>query len=163
MTCFRWLSLILLSVFAGSVLQAGEPKGKADAEKMKIQVVAILASTQHSKIDPKLTKFAEEVQRKEKKLTGFQIGHMDIDSIPFNETKEFRLVDKETVEVTANKKLDDNGVETVTITVKPPGLTQMSYNCVCGKFFSMVTNYKTKEGELLIIAIEASPCKGKKK
>ena len=160
MTCLRLccLSLLVLSVVSRS--HAEDPK--PSSEKMKVKVVAILASTEDRYIDEKLTQFAEEVQKKEKKWTGFRIGNSASESIPFNETKEFPLVDKQTVDVTAIKKINAAGVESVTITVKPPGLTQMSYNCVCGKFFSMVTNYKTAKGERLIIAVEASPCKGKK-
>jgi hypothetical protein len=42
--------------------------------------------------------------------------------------------------------------------VSAPGVEQLSYTCVCDKYFPVVTPYRTRNGETLIIAIMAKPC-----
>jgi hypothetical protein len=65
--------------------------------------------------------------------------------------------------VTVNKERNKDGK--VVLTIKPPKLDQITYECVCDKYFSMATQHfegKGKDKEQLFIAVMAKPCGPKK-
>ena len=128
-------------------------------EKIEVYVLAILASEHHGKVDDKLTKFAEEIKKTDKKLTGFKLDKTYTRSIPLGETSKFEVPGGEVVEVTPNKPKDENG--RITLTVKPPKLTPVTYECVCGKFVALATQHHVGEKEKraqLFVAVSAKPC-----
>ena len=43
-----------------------------------------------------------------------------------------------------------------------PELGEVTYACACDKFFPVVTPYRTKKGETLIVTVMAKPCTMKK-
>jgi hypothetical protein len=134
------------------------------ADEVDVKVLAILASEHHAKVDPKLTEFAKQVQRKDPALTGFKIDRSNGDTLKLGQTKKFPLSGDEVVEVTVNKERNEKG--RITLTIKPPKLKQITYECVCGKFFSIATEHyegKGKDRAQLFIAIQASPCGSPKK
>src|SRR3954467_5635113 len=129
-----------------------------------VKVLAILASENHTTVDPKLTEFARDDKRKEPALTGFKLDTPAGDTLKLGQTKKFPLSGDEVVEVTVNKERNEKG--RITLTIKPPGLKQITYACVCDKFFSIATEHyegKGKERAQLFIAIQASPCGSPKK
>ena len=134
---------------------AAAAAGRAE-ETVQVTVVAILASDKDTFVDKRLADFAKEVQKKNPKLTGFRVADSKVGRLALGVTAPFPLVDKEAVDVTANASKTDEGK--ITITIKPPKHDQITYNCVCNRYFSMATQYYTKDKEQLFIAVTAKPC-----
>ena len=105
------------------------------------------------------------MQKRDPKLTGFKVAATEAKSIPVGESFTFELVDKQELKVTVTRQKDAAGK--IALTIKPPGLENITYGCACDKFFPVVTPYSTKSGDVLIIAVMAKPCdlgkKGKEK
>ncbi len=156
---FTLLSSAILSI-ACSCVKADPPPAK---ETIEVQVLAILVSEHHKNVHPKLVEFAALVQAKEPKLTGFKLEQTTVlKSLQLGQSEKVPLVGKEIVEVTVNKERNEKG--RIMLTITPPGLNQITYECACNKFFSMATQHyvgKGKDRQQLFIAIMASPCKGK--
>lgn len=128
-------------------------------DEIEVKVLAILASEHHKVVDKKLTQFAKHVQNKDPKLTGFKLDRSNDGTLKLGETKKFPVSGGEVVEVTVNKERNEKG--RITLTIKPPKLGQITYECVCDKYFSIATEYyegKGKDRAQLFIAIKASPC-----
>jgi hypothetical protein len=131
-------------------------------DSVRVTVVIVLATSDNDTIDPKLADLAKEVQKRDPKLTGFKLKDTLGKSIPVGDSHTFELVEKQELKVKVEKQKDANGH--VSLTIKPPGLEDITYACVCDKFFPVVTPHQTKTGEVLIIAVMAKPCTaGKKK
>ena len=130
-------------------------------ETVKVTVIAILASDKHKEVDKRLTAFAEEVQKKHPSLTGFRVAHSTTEKLTLGVTKNFPLTDGESLDLTANASQTEAGK--ITITLKPPKLDQITYNCVCERYFSMATQHFTKDREQLFIAVTGKPCAGPEK
>ncbi len=134
------------------------------ADEIEVKVLAILASEHHNKVDKKLTEFAKQVQKKDPSLTGFKLDRTNEDTLKLGETKKFPLTGVEVVEVTVNKDRNEKG--RIMLTIKPPKLSQITYECVCDKYFSIATEHYEGKGAdraQLFIAIKASPCGPAKK
>lgn len=152
----RWgvLSLIgATAVLFGSsgVLRAGDA--------VRVTIVVVLATTENKDVNPKLVALAEEVQKRDAKLTGFKVATTLEKSIPVGESHTFPLPDKQKLKVTIERPRDAEG--RIGLTISPPGLGDITYCCSCSKFFPVVTPHKTEKGETLIVAIMAKPCPGK--
>ena len=123
-------------------------------------MLSILASEHHTKVDKRLTEFAKQVRKKEPKLTGFRLDRST--SMPFKlgETNKFEMPGGDVVEVTVNKERDENG--RITLTITPPKLKPIVYECACDKYFSVATQQfvgKDTDREQLFVAVMAKPCK----
>jgi len=157
---FTLLTFAVFSI-AFACAKADPPPAK---EAIEVQVLAILVSENHKNVHPKLVDFATLVQVRQPKLTGFKLEQTTVlQSLQLGQSEKVRLVGKEVVEVTVNKERNEKG--RIMLTITPPGLNQITYECACSKFFSMATQHyvgKGKDREQLFIAIMASPCKGKK-
>jgi hypothetical protein len=150
--------LLLLPALAAAGPCKDEPKPAAEAP-VKVTLVVILANKTDAKINPKLATLAEEVQKRNKEFTGFGI-HQTLDkSIPIGKSHSFELPEKQTATITAAKGRDKDG--RIELTVKLPGLDEVTYTCVCDKFFPIVTPFVLKSGETVLVAILAKPCTGK--
>jgi len=131
-------------------------------ESVRVTIVVVLATSDNDTIDPKLTELAKEVQKRDPKLTGFKLSTTDGKSIAVGGCHTFELVEKQELKVKVEKQKDANG--RISLTIKPPGLENITYGCACDKFFPVVTPVQTKTGEVLIVAVMAKPCTaGKKK
>lgn len=128
-------------------------KGVQAEEKttVKVTVISILASDKHTEVDKRLATFAPEVQKKNPNLTGFRVDHTASVFLELGVTKTVELSDGQKMDVTANASQTEKNK--VTITVKPPKLDQITYNCVCDRYFSMATQHFTKNKEQLFIAV----------
>jgi hypothetical protein len=134
------------------------------ADEIEVKVLAILASEHHKEVDKRLTEFAKQVQKKDPSLTGFKLERSNEETLNLGETKKFTLTGGEVVEVTVNKDRNEKG--RIMLTIKPPKLSQITYECVCNKYFSIATEHyegKGKDRAQLFIAIKASPCGPAKK
>jgi hypothetical protein len=126
-------------------------------EQVKISVVAILATEQNDKIDPRVACIACEVQKVDKKLTGFQVHKMMCQSVAVGGKVNFAVICDQTVGVTVEHGADkDNRIQ---IKIEPPMLGEITYETCCGKFMPVITRYQTPDNQLLIIAVRVQPCK----
>ncbi len=130
-------------------------------DSVRVTVVVVLATSENDVIDPKLADLAKEVQKRDPKLTGFKLMTTEGKSIPVGESHKFELVEKQELKVKVEKPKDGNG--RISLTIKPPGLENITYGCTCDKFFPVVTPHRTKAGEVLIVAVMAKPCAAAKK
>jgi hypothetical protein len=134
--------------------------GRPPAGNVRVTVVAVLATADHAAVDPRLADLAREVRKRDKALTGFRVARSEARSIPVGEEATFRLVEKQELTVTVDRPKDRDG--RVGLTIRPPELGEISYLCTCDKYFPVVTPYKTKAGETLIVLVMGKPCTGKK-
>ncbi len=130
-------------------------------EPVRVTVVVVYATNRNSEIDPKLAGLAEEVRKRDSKLTGFSVATTLQKSIPPGESHTFDLPGKQILKVAVERSRDAN--DRVALTVTPPGLGEITYSCVCGKFFPIVTPQKMPGGEQLIVAVMGKPCVAGKK
>jgi hypothetical protein len=140
-------------------LHAGDKKAGGEA-RVKVSVVAILASETSAKIDQRLDGIAAEIRKAHPQLTGFRMAKMTCKSVEVSGSETFELVTNQFATVTVMKEADkENWVQ---LKVTPPTLGEINYTTICGKFFPIVTQHRTDAKELLIIAVRVQPCNGKK-
>lgn len=130
-----------------------------DDDKVKVTVVAILASDQHNQIDKRLKDLAPELKKKNSSWTGFEVERSSVASLNIGDTQSFELVDDRKVEITVKGRNEKGAVSLV---VKEPTIEDLAYSCCCSKYFSVVTHYDTKSKKRLIVAIMVEPCVKKK-
>jgi hypothetical protein len=153
-TLLRWFAVVVLLLAATT---------DSRAEDIRVTVVAILASTENTKIDPQLKCIAEKVQEREPTLKGFRVAEMTNRAVAVGKEDTFKLVEDQTVVVVV-KQGEDKDNKKVGLEVKPPLLGKITYVTCCGKYFPIVTRYLTKDKkERLIIAIKVEPCPAGKK
>ena len=129
------------------------------ADEVEVKVLGILASEHHTDVNEKLTEFAKHVQKKQPALTGFKLDHTEVQTLRLGETKKFKTTGGQVVEVTVNKERNEKG--RITLTIKPPKMGQITYECVCDKYFATATEHyegKGKDKAQLFVAVKASPC-----
>lgn len=127
------------------------PAAGLRAEDIHVTVIGILATDQNSKIDPRLQGIAEEIQKLEPGLTGFRLERQSLKPVAIGQTGHFTQVEKQEVAVTVDQGADKDGK--VKLTVKPPQVGEITLNIVFGKYFPVVTRFRTKNKERLIIAV----------
>jgi len=143
----------------GSTLAADDPP---PMREVKVSVVAILASEQDNKIDPRLEAIAKEIQKHHPQLKGFRMGKMTDKKVPVRGGSEsFELVADQKADITVLKTADRN--DKVQLKITPPTLGEITYTTTCGKFFPIMTRYQTSNNESLIVAVRVQPCKDGKK
>ena len=153
----RFLSLtFILAAFAGMAFAGSCCHDEKDP--VKITLVIILASEKGDTIDKRLKGVAEEVRKLHPKLTSFTYKSMESKSLKPSEKVSMLCVEKKMVEMVIKHGADKDN--RVSLAVKPPSMSELEYQTVCGKFLPIVTPYKTKDGERLILAIRVQPCKG---
>jgi hypothetical protein len=142
----------MLGTLASLLLAAGCPGD----DPVRVTVVVVLASDTETTVDPKLAELAKAVRRRDKTLTGFKLEAAEAKSIPVGQSHTFALVEKQELKVTVTRAKDADGK--ISLAIKAPELEKLTYGCVCDKFFPVVTPYRTKAGEVLIVAVMAKPC-----
>jgi hypothetical protein len=130
-----------------------------DEVKVKVSVVVVLATEQNNKIDKKLINIAAEIQLLNPKLTGFTSPKETCKDVVINVQERFELVEKQVLTITIEKAADKENKNL--LRVSAPTLGEIYYSTTCGKFLPIITEYKTKEGEILILAIRVQPCRDK--
>jgi len=133
---------------------------KKPIKQVKVSVVVILASDKGNKIDKKLEGIAREVQKMHPSLKNFDLATLSCKSLDVGKSDKFDLVENQTVEVTIQKAADK--MDRVCVKVAPPMMGEIVYATPCGKFLPILTPYRTKDGQTLIIAVRVQPCNGGK-
>jgi hypothetical protein len=132
---------------------------KLEERPVKVTVLIVLATGKNHEVNAKLKPLAEAVKNREPSLTGFKL-HQTLDtSIRDRESGVLELVEQQVLRVKIEQPR--NAAGRVKLTIRPPGMGDITYECVCGKYLPVVTPYVTKNGDRLILAIMASPCLGK--
>jgi len=153
----RFLSLLIVLATLSGISRAD--RGGPDAkDPVKVTLVVILASEEGTTIDKKLKALAQEVQKLHPNLKSFKFKSQEVKSLKPNEKMSLPCVDEESVEMTIKHGADKEN--RVSVHVKPPTMSPFEYQTVCGKFLPIVTRYKTKKNETLILAIRVEPCRG---
>src|SRR5438445_10286812 len=91
--------LILLGCLAGS-------NGAKAEEKIHVTVVAILATDQNKKVEPRLECLAKEVQKTDPTLTGFRWAKCSYQKLEVGKKLEFRLVEDQVAAVVVKHGCD---------------------------------------------------------
>ncbi len=155
-------------VLLGALLPAAAPpvrgpsvgaKGAGKAGRVRVSVVVILASERDGKVHKKLICIADEVKKIHPKLKSFRLHTMSYKSLAVNVTDDFELVESQTTAITVQRSADK--ANRVCLKIAPPRMGEITYSTPCGKFLPIITPYRTKKGELLILAVRVEPCKGK--
>lgn len=128
----------------------------ADADKVKVTLVVILAGEEGKDVDPALQQIADEVRKLNPQLQRFRLKSMTNRDVAENEKVIFPLVEGKKVEVIVKHGADRES--RVGLAVTPPEQGEIVYRSVCGKFFPIVTRYQTKSRERLILALRVQPC-----
>jgi hypothetical protein len=147
-----------MSLLALMLVVIAPPKDaeRANEKSVDVAVIAILATDRNDKIDPKLACIAREVRKSHKDLTGFQLSRMTRRSLTIGVKSDFEVVGGQKVGVTVVQGADEKN--RVQVKLAPPGVGEITYDTCCGKFLPIVTEYRTKDKELLIIAVCIKPC-----
>lgn len=153
-----------LPLFLGLTLLAGvlatpSIRAACPMEEIRVTVLVVVATDKDKIIDPALKCLADEVRKKKPHLTGFQQDHQIGKSVAVGKEEVFELIEKQSAVITV--KHGPNFKNWVCLKVKSPGVGEITYTAICGKYFPLVTEYKTKDQKTLILAICIEPCKPK--
>jgi hypothetical protein len=151
----RWLVPLLGLVG----LMATALPARAD-DSVEVTVVAVLATEQNDKVDPRLCWVAQEVQKKRPKLTGFRVGILTRKRLDIGVKETFPLTDGQKATIVIRHGPDKQGC--IEVTVKAPKGGELTYSTACEKYVLVGTECQTKDKETLIVAVKVKCCKGKK-
>ena len=150
------LAPLYLAVLLGPC--CADPPAPEDGVKV---IVATVLANGDGKVDDRLTCVAEAVRKKHPALTGFHVGEQKRLSIPLGGTEKVKLVDGQEASITVKRCKECPERFCVEVTSKAL-VGEMTYTSVCGKYFPLVTGYKTKhKGDQLILLFKVEPCDGK--
>jgi hypothetical protein len=149
------LALLLVAVAPPKDVERSHAE-RGNEKSVDVAVIAILATERNDNIDPKLACIAREVRKTRKELTGFQLARMTRKSLTIGVKSDFEVVGAQKVGVTVQHGADEKN--RVQVKVAPPGMGEITYDTCCGKFLPIVTEFRTKDKELLIIAVCIRPC-----
>jgi hypothetical protein len=155
-------SVALVSLCVALLFAAGRCAAADPEEGVKVTVAVILANGD-GKVNDKLKCVAAEVQKMHPKLTGFHLGTTTTQSIPLGGSEKFKLADGQEATIKVKRCKENPGRFCLEIQSKTL-VGEMAYTSVCGKYFPLVTDYKTKDkGDQLIIAFKVESCDKEKK
>lgn len=137
-------------------LLCAAPREDKEKDTVEVALIAILATDRNDRIDPQLACIARQVRKTHKKLTGFRLATTTKKSLAVGEKSIFEVVSDQKVAVTVQQGADEQN--RVQLKVGPPGMGTITYDTCCGKFLPIVTPFRTKDNELLIIAVCVRPC-----
>jgi hypothetical protein len=130
-----------------------------DKETVRVCVIAILATDKNANVDEDIKCIAKEVRKTNPELTGFKLAKMSCQSVEVGGKKDFELVDDQVAAITIAPPADNDDHYRIKLT--PPKLGRITYTSTCRKFLPIKTRYRTKDNELLIIAVSVNPCRRK--
>jgi hypothetical protein len=153
------LGALALLLLPSDPAGAGAPCAGVQKQEVRVTVLTILATERNAKVDGCVECIAREVQKKYPKLTGFHRGPMSRKPILVGQKGTFDLVAGQVAVVTVGHGADESN--RVELKVAPPQMGEITYETCCGKFFPIVTHFRTNQNDLLIIAVRVQPCHGK--
>ena len=149
------LLLLLLGVGLPALLACDKEKPK----KVRVSVIVVLASEKDPTTDKKLECIARETRKLHPKLMGFKSVSLSCKSLEVNAAEKFDLVEDEQASITVLRAADKK--DRVRLKVGPPLMDEITYSTPCGKFLPILTPYRNKNGEYVLIAVRVQPCNGK--
>ena len=147
------LAWLVLLCAAPLVLACGpEKKGK----RVRVTVIIILASETDTRVDRKLECIAREVRKMHPRFKGFRMANLSCKSIPVGSADLFELVEDQQASITVQRAADK--MDRVRLKVGPPMMGEITYSTPCGKFLPILTPYRTKGNDQVLIAVRVQPC-----
>jgi hypothetical protein len=156
------LSRVLLGLLGASLLMAGflaTPGAARADDDMKVVLIAIVANDRGKEVDKRLRCIADEVRKQHPELTSFKLATQNEKPVAIGKKEHFPLLESEKACVTIVEGPDKDGK--VTLTVKLPSTGPLSYTTCCGKYWPLMSRYKTADDDTLLVAIMVKSCKGK--
>jgi hypothetical protein len=151
--------VILATAQLAGIVLAGLVTNQLQERPVKVTVLVVLATADSQPIEPKLRSLAVEVRKREPNLNSFKHEKTIARSIANQTSLDIEVLAKQILRVKVEQPRNPDG--RVKLTIRPPGVGEITYECVCGKYFPVVTPQVTANGERLILAIMATPCLGK--
>lgn len=148
----------VLIAFAGMAPAGPCCRDWDEKDPVKVTVVVILAREDGDKIDGKLKAIAEEVRKVYPSLKSFSVKTMHSKEYAPGEKVSLPVIDKQKLDLVIKHGADKQN--RVTLVATAPSMGPIEYQSVCNKFLPIVTPYKTKANERLILAIRVQPCRG---
>jgi hypothetical protein len=139
-----------------AVLLAGVAPARAADDKVQVCVLAILATEKNNTVDPRLRCIADEVRKTNPRLTGFKIENLCCQSVAVGGQEDFKLVGNAVATVALRPGTAKD--KRLRVTVTPPQMGQITYTTACDKFLPIMTPFRTKDNERLLIAVRVRPC-----
>lgn len=150
------LPYLAMALAAAACGEGGSPARPA---RVKVCVVAIIATDKDDTIAAELRCIAREVRKRDSHLTGFKVHSLMCKSLAVNEKGTFPVLQGKTVEVVIRQAADEHNK--VELAVTPPGHGEIVYRTTCGKYLPIVTRCQDQRKQRLILAICVKPCNGK--
>jgi hypothetical protein len=148
------------AVVVAALLMLPLAAARAGDDPVSVSVVAVLATDQNDKIDPKLECIAREIQKTDPTLTGLRLVKRLEKKIAVGGKDDFDLGNDQTLRVVVQQKSDKDGRYQLKVT--PPQMGDVTYlTTCCGKFLPIVTPVRNKNNELLIIGVGVQLCPDK--
>jgi hypothetical protein len=149
--------VLLVLLLLGGAVSACDPD--TPPRKVRVSVLIILASEKDGKVPHKLACIAREVRKTNPKLKGFRMGKLSCRSLTVGKCEKFDLVEGQKACVTIQRAADN--MDRVRLKVGPPAMGEITYSTPCGKFLPILTPFRTKDGDVVLVAIRVQPCHGK--
>jgi hypothetical protein len=149
--------LPMVALFAlGSLCWPTPACEKPADQPVRVSVVVILASETDTTTDAKLEAIATEIRKVRPELKGFRLAKMACKSLAVGKADEFDLIDDQRTTIKIKGTADK--MDRVRLEVHPPEMGKVVYSTPCGKFLPILTPFKTKKNEHLLMAIRVQPC-----
>jgi len=143
--CWGCAVLFLLS---GGPVRAGD--------EVRVSVLVVLASEDSTEVHPKLECIAREVKKRYPLLTGYRLDHVSCKPIRIGKKVTFDLVGGQTATVAFERSTAKD--DRMQMKIRPPRMGEIVYDTACGKFLPIITPFRTRKKELLIMAVSVRPC-----
>ncbi|MFO0879881.1 MAG: hypothetical protein U0840_21245 [Gemmataceae bacterium] len=144
------LGLLLLVSWVSQACPDEKPR------KVRVTVLVMVASEKDEKTDKKLEEIAREVRKTHPRFKGFKMVSLSDKSLAVGESDKFDLVEDQQAAITVLRTADK--FDRVRLKVGPPMMGEITYSTPCGKFLPILTPYRTKGNETVLMAVRVKPC-----
>jgi hypothetical protein len=135
----------------------GPPEPARPANSVRISVVVILANGRNNKVDASLATLAQEVQQNvDPKLTSFHVHRWTCENLTLGVRRSIPLIEDQVLLVTVDSTPDKDGF--VHLRLQPPLVDEVPLCAQCGRFLPIVTRYRTRDGDQLLVALRVQSC-----
>ena len=115
----------------------------------------ILATDRDGDVDECLKPIAEKIHDAVPQLTGFKAGKLMKKSLTVGHDEKFELVDDQVVRVAVVPSASPGKV--IRLKLSAPQMSEVTYETSSGRYLPIITKYRTKNREVLILAISVQP------
>jgi hypothetical protein len=146
---------LVLPIILALVQVSAEPP-KETPDKVTVSLVAILGHNRDEIVDPRLECIRKEVQKAVPQLTGFKMGKTFKRDLTVGVREAFELCDDQVAYLTL---IQPGGKDTpIQLKLTPPQMGDVTYETTCGGFFTIITKCRTRNKDVLILAIRDKHC-----